>query len=694
MELLAPAGNMNQAIQSIKSGCDAIYGGLSNWNARISAENFSLDEYRRLLEICHQHGVKFYMTLNTLLRDEELESVANLLSRDDFLFPDALIVADIGLIKMLSVSFPQIDVHVSTQFGAYNIDDIAFLQSFHVKRVILARELTLSEISAIRSKTKMELEVFAYGSQCICFSGQCLWGGLTQKCSGNRGRCSAPCRDFYSHEKLMGQFLYPQDIDASQIVGNLHAAGINSIKIEGRLRDVEQTSDAVRKFRTAIDMLPQSACKFSHSYQGYLSNRTPVENMFHILHPRVETHPLSAPKYGEHDFLLQYQDDGTPTVRKGNQLADIPECYYIKTIFSKRVASLENAASVSLAFEGDVLVQLKFADNEGTPFAFHLDSRNVSVSRFTLIDLASIIRMKLHSEICELSSNISEFSSIRVNESSLMSVLDEINSLCKERKTTGTKLHKRTIPSYGDFMQISKADDLYKLKKAGFHRYIFDITSCNEFRKVLSILNDEDDCIIFKLPILDFSSRLSEILPLLRGKSVMVSRMSQLSFKEQYGFAEVFADYTLNIWNSYSLSILKEFGVTMFTAHPELSLDVSKSLSKKNAFPFSAILAGRIPLGYTRACFGETKLCDRNCGASAFCLDNVTKGYRVKISCDNDFGYRTITLSDTITIGENISGIQGRYSLSYLKQEEIDCILKGNKQKDDGAICIYGRNVE
>lgn len=124
MELLAPAGDMKQALKSIEAGCDAIYGGLKGWNARQRASNFSVEEYNQILELCHERGIKFYLTLNTLFRDDELNEIQKLFVSSDFRHPDAVIVADIGLMRMFSHEFPDVVLHASTQFGAYSVDNV------------------------------------------------------------------------------------------------------------------------------------------------------------------------------------------------------------------------------------------------------------------------------------------------------------------------------------------------------------------------------------------------------------------------------------------------------------------------------------------------------------------------------------------------------------------------------------------
>lgn len=155
------------------------------------------------------------------------------------------------------------------------------------------------------------------------------------------------------------------------------------------------------------------------------------------------------------------------------------------------------------------------------------------------------------------------------------------------------------------------------LKRLGYSNFIFDITSLEEFKKVRE--EPDTECsIIYRLPLLDFSGWSEELLPELNEEDVMITRISQLTYKDRYNFKRMFADYTLNVWNSEALNILKNFGVSMFTAHPEISFSDSENISNKVGIPLELIYVGKIPLGYTRACFGELNLCDKHCGKSCF----------------------------------------------------------------------------
>lgn len=688
LELLAPAGNMSQAIQSIKAGCDAIYGGLSNWNARMRAGNFSLDEYKHLMEICRKHDVKFYMTLNTLFKDAELDSVLKILSDVDFILPDAVIVADIGLMSLLSKNFPQIDLHASTQYGAYTIDDIKFLERYNITRVILARELTLQEIKKIRDATNIELEIFCYGSQCVCFSGQCLWSGLTQECSGNRGRCLAPCRDFYRQNHLTGQFLYPQDIDACAIIKKIVAAGVDSLKIEGRFRDGATTALAVKHFRNAIDnWTTEPAAELTESYLGYLGNKVPVKSMFHVINPRVPLHKNAADSFGAHDFVAEINKNGDVAIKFGEKIADPENFFYLKTIFHEKLNSDNDAAWAMLYFEDGFLTKFEIFDNLGRQFTYTLPRQNIIET--TPKDIVTVLKNSLSFRLREIFSNVPEFSSVQINQADFTTVLREINNICNV--TPKPPLNHFVAPSKEDYIRLNSLAVMQQLKEFGYKNFIFDITSAAALEKVLA--EDSTDSIIYRLPLLDFTDSHEKILPALHNKFVMITRPMHLLYKEKYVFKKIFADYTLNVWNSATLAVLKNFDVEMFVAHPELALAESENFAQNANISVGVVYAGKIPLGYTRACFQEMNLCDGNCCNSTFELENVTKSYKLQILCNADLGYRTIFSSTMNIAGTDTRSCKKIYNFSQLTFDEIQSLLTAKLNDFSKIGMIYGRSV-
>jgi len=259
-ELLAPAGDMLSFIAAVENGADAVYLGIKDFSARAYAGNFTVGEFREALDYAHLRGVRVYVTLNTLIKDAEIEKAVNLMYTLDELGADALIMQDVGLLSLARELIPGLPVHASTQMTIHNSEGVRFLQDMGVSRVVLAREMSLDEIRTIRQETGMEIETFVHGALCICYSGQCLMSSMIGGRSGNRGHCAQPCRKKYSlmagGRELVtrGSFLLsPRDLNTSSILPELIKAGISSFKIEGRMKRPEYVAGVVRIYRRLID---------------------------------------------------------------------------------------------------------------------------------------------------------------------------------------------------------------------------------------------------------------------------------------------------------------------------------------------------------------------------------------------------------------------------------------------------------
>ena len=559
-----------------------------------------------------------------------------------------------------------------------------------MKRIILARELTLSEISEIRSETDMEIEVFGYGSQCLCFSGQCLWGGLTQERSGNRGRCPATCRDFYICNEKSGQLLYPQDIAVSRMVKSLASAGINSIKIEGRFRNSKQIADVVSAFRKAIDddMSFQKEDE-DKIYKGYIGDKVPVEDMLGTLNSRTKLFDNKALKYGRNDFLAVTQTSGTVTVKNGDIIdVGLLDKKYIKTIFSNPLSEYNDGAVMNLIFEDGVLERVDCIDNVGNQFSYLMNENNLQST--TVSTIAATVFENTCFKIIELTSNEPEYAEVYCDNDRLLKIIEKLNEIVKQ--VPKTRLCSIDLPNNKDIIQIANVESMQMLKSNGFHNFIFNITSVKELEKAI-IMEDENDNIIYKIPLLDFNHKTKNLLTYLRGKRIMISRWSQLLLKDIYDFKEIYADYTLNVWNSEAVSVLARFGVIMFIAHPEMSLSENVLLTKKNSVSLAAIYAGRIPIGFTRACFGEIGLCNKKCGNTDFEIENVTKKYKIKILCNNDMGYRTITTSVINVAYKKVKNCQQIFDLSYMTDKEMQLIISEGINDKLLVSPIYERSV-
>ena len=260
-ELLAPAGDLACGISAFENGADAVYAGVGSFNARQRAENFSIGDMSRLIAFAHKMNKKVYVTLNTLVKETELVEVFNILKSLVELGPDAVIVQDIGLVRMIKEYFPSLAVHASTQMGIHNSAGLAFARSLGIKRVILERQVTLEELRLIAAKSDdIELEVFIFGALCCCLSGSCLFSSWMGGASGNRGLCKQPCRRSYrSADGGEGFFFSTSDFSAAKALPELVKLGIKSFKIEGRLRKADYVRDTVKAFRLLLDSPGTSA---------------------------------------------------------------------------------------------------------------------------------------------------------------------------------------------------------------------------------------------------------------------------------------------------------------------------------------------------------------------------------------------------------------------------------------------------
>ena len=253
MELLAPAGSLGSFFAAFENGADAVFCGLKTFSARAKAKNFSLTELERLVGYAHKHNKKIYVALNTLIKEAELPELINVLSELERLMVDGLIIQDLGLYHLAHVHFPGISLHASTQMVVHNLAGVQQLEKLGFERVVLARELSLDEISYIGANCEIELEHFIHGALCYSMSGHCLFSSYIDGRSGNRGRCIQPCRRRYHHNQDSGFYFSTSDFSALDHIPALLQAGVVSLKIEGRMKSAEYVASVVAAYRTVLD---------------------------------------------------------------------------------------------------------------------------------------------------------------------------------------------------------------------------------------------------------------------------------------------------------------------------------------------------------------------------------------------------------------------------------------------------------
>lgn len=257
-EILAPVGNKEALEAAIVAGCDAIYFGLPVFGARAYAKNFSLEETEEIIKRCHLLDIKVYITMNTVIFEDEMEEAYALAKRLHEMGVDALIIQDLGLLHLLHHRLPDLVLHASTQLSVSKPEMIRKLKHLGVQRVVLARECTLDEIRAC-VETGMEIEIFVHGAICICYSGQCYFSSVRYDRSGNRGMCAQPCRmpyTLYQDNTLVGKELYylsPKDLSLIDQVKELEKMGVVSLKIEGRMKSAAYVYESVMQTKMVLD---------------------------------------------------------------------------------------------------------------------------------------------------------------------------------------------------------------------------------------------------------------------------------------------------------------------------------------------------------------------------------------------------------------------------------------------------------
>lgn len=259
VELLAPAGSMESLYAAVQNGADAVYLGGAKFSARAYASNFDEENMIKAVEYCHLYNVKVYITVNTLIKEDEIKEA---IEYTKFLYEigvDALIIQDTGLAELIRRNFPSFEIHASTQMTVHNGEGAMFLKKLGFSRIVLSRELSLEEIKHISKDLDIETEIFIHGALCISYSGQCLMSSLIGGRSGNRGRCAQPCRLPYeiinktTEKAKKGYLLSPKDICTIENINHLIDSGTSSLKIEGRMKRPEYVAGVVAAYRKAID---------------------------------------------------------------------------------------------------------------------------------------------------------------------------------------------------------------------------------------------------------------------------------------------------------------------------------------------------------------------------------------------------------------------------------------------------------
>lgn len=287
IEVLSPAGGWPALEAAVRAGAQAVYLGGPQFGARAGAQNFSREELSEAVRYCHQRGVRVHVTVNTLIKDSELPEALDLVKFLCSISVDAVLVQDMGLLHLIRERAPGLTVHASTQMSLHTPAGVRLLKALGVKRAVLARELSLSEIKEISEGCDIELEGFVHGALCMCVSGQCYLSALLGGRSGNRGQCAQPCRLPFGAPGGTGHDLSLKDLSYINSIGELQKAGVCSAKIEGRMKRPEYVAAATAACRLAADGQPvpeelSSALGAVFSRSGFTDGYINALSLIHI----------------------------------------------------------------------------------------------------------------------------------------------------------------------------------------------------------------------------------------------------------------------------------------------------------------------------------------------------------------------------------------------------------------------------
>ncbi len=592
-ELLAPAGNFDCLIAAVQNGADAIYISGKSFGARSFANNFDHEELVQAMDYCHLRGVKVYVTVNTLIADDELEEVEKYLIFLNNIGTDAIIVQDLGVAELAKRVTPELPIHASTQMTIHNSEGVKALEEMGIKRVVLARELSVAEISKISKATNAELEVFVHGALCMCYSGQCLMSSIIGGRSGNRGKCAQPCRLPYSvnAEKKSAFYMSLRDLCALENLEELKKAGAVSLKIEGRMKGAAYVAAVVKTYRKYIDNphgvenedidLLNKIFNRGGLTNGYIIGKT-GKNMF------ATDKPDNPYRKNENDIiekLLEYKNEekiklglNCDVVIKDGEYPKIKfYCGNIEIIYIYEKL-VEKARKMSLTEE---TVKTQLLKTGGTPF--EIKKMSIELDDNVFLPASDLNALRRNGLALFQEKYLSQFK----REQSL-----------KETKTEEKVAFDGNLIGYS--CEVTNFEQLKSTINMPFNRFLIPFHIINENVGFVEKIKDKTvivlPSIIHEAEYMDLCSKTEEFLE--NGfKGVLLQNISLI---DRFKKGEIYAGFRMNIFNSETLRNLFKRGVAVAELSPELTL---RQISKiKKYIPVQTMVYGRLPLMISENC--------------------------------------------------------------------------------------------
>ena len=682
-ELLAPAGSLEILKGVIESGADAVYVGGSMFGARAYANNFTEEELLEAIDFAHLRGVKVYLTVNTLIKNSEFSKLY------DYLLPyykrglDAVIVQDIGVVKAIHEYFPSMEIHTSTQMTVTGADGVRFLSQFGVTRVVMAREVSLAEMKRIHEETGMELEAFVHGALCYSYSGQCLFSSILGGRSGNRGRCAQPCRLPYTVEGKKDEYILSlKDMCGIKALDKLHDAGIYSLKIEGRMKQLEYACGVVKYYRSYIDSKkPVSDADYDRIKA--LGNRCGFTDRYYFDHngsdmvtyvkpnfvsnaaePSPEKRKLSI----EGELVLRESEPGSLTVKRG----DVTYKASIEPVSAALKAPLDKKAAID-----------RINKTGDTDFEFSHIKAQIGENVFVPNGALNKLRRDAISGLCDKLLKKYYRNDARYADMSRLTALPEhvVKSDAAHDEAINdytticscmTRAQLDTLIGYECFDVFYLDFDMYD-RKTLIQQFADDVKSLTKQNKKVYLMMPT----IFRADSSDYFVSIAKELDKVSFEGFVVKNYEELYLTENlFTGKKVILDHNMYTFNDVSKSAFFEHGVSGDTVPLELN---SKEIMHRNNIGSQMIVYGYYPLMTTANCVHKnTKGCDKK-QKLIYLKDRYNKSFAVCNNCKEC--YNTIYNSLPTMLIKNMSklkeaGIRSfRYSFTIETPKQIKAVM-------------------
>ena len=590
MKILSPAGSYEAMVAAVLTGADAVYLGLSEFSARAGAKNFTVESLSDAVSFCHKRSVEVFVALNTIIYDNEILKVKKLIEAINTAQADGVIIQDFAVFEMVRTIAPELKAVASTQMTVNNVSGAKILEKNGFDTVVLPRELSETDIKRIKKQTNINLEVFAHGALCVCYSGQCLMSSFIGERSGNRGKCAQPCRMLYNIPNKQGYFLSTCDLSLINRLDRMSEIGIDTIKIEGRLKSEYYAAAITDVYRRVLD-----------------SNDPPTEEDFATIHASFMRGGYTTGYFDEINDrrLFNFAKKENPYSRETQKLEN-----HYKQVLSQRNTFHKKQVKLLMSILIDKNISGTIEYN-GKNLAF--ESKTVAVAAKN----APLTKEKIITQLAKTGNETFDFSEICINsfDDNIFISVSDINNIRREigilidKEQDNKRVNnpfsynmqkRKTVSELGFYCVVKNAFQLKWIKEMWDVKVFAPIQAIEDYKakKYGSLENVGVAC----GRIVSDKAMTQIMLYMERNKALTDILIGNLGYIEKFsGNYNIYGDFPLNITNTLSAKFYEDNRLSGITASVEANIKNIKNIMTDN-IPLAVVGYGKIPLMITESC--------------------------------------------------------------------------------------------